>query len=487
MSLISAFAQQALKRQEQIALITDQSQMTYADLLLLVQRLQSALSARGVKPGDTIVMPNRRGEFSVGFSLLASLGAYRLIFASLGSVIEAGVDYDWFVDTSAADIIRGDSQIIMDPAWFAGMKGQPLPDYTNHKLIGSGGAFITRSSGSAGVARFICSDEVERLSTIALGPGFATPPVPGRRFATTLSPASGWAISASMAVLLTGGSVLLLQSEQEKMLGYLDLYRVDSLGTTPAVMNQLLGIPNVAQYLTGLRDVRLGGASIDVSLLERMSKITSARLHVGYGAAEMGFIMGHVYDPENRSEKTYLGHLLRDDIIVRFFDENLSELGSNVSEGLVGFELKNPEIRRRYLNADQTKRDDQFGVVGNVFIPGDIMRRDKDGGFHMIGRAKNIVNYSGNKYALDMIANALNDRFQGASHAALINKVDNGLETLLIIHTGKPAMTKEEFEKALHDRGFLIPVTRVEATRDLPMTPTGKLDVAALRKTYQST
>ncbi|TAG18874.1 MAG: hypothetical protein EAZ40_11110, partial [Rhodobacterales bacterium] len=60
MTLIASFARTALARPQKIALITEKSQMSFHDLLQLVQVMDLELVTRGLRTGQTVVMASRR-------------------------------------------------------------------------------------------------------------------------------------------------------------------------------------------------------------------------------------------------------------------------------------------------------------------------------------------------------------------------------------------------------------------------------------------
>ncbi|MBI1417861.1 MAG: AMP-binding protein [Limimaricola sp.] len=475
-SLIATFARIAADRPEQIALITAQSQMSYGDIIDLVHLLDVELSSRGVKPGQTLILDTSRAELCTAFALLLSLRGFSVAYSSLRVALAVGLDFDRAIVLQPTDLANPDRQIVIGPEMFQTLGTLPRPDYTTHKA-GKGGVFITQTSGSTGTPKFVLSTEAERLRTVASSAGFVETSMRGRRFATTLLPNTSRAISAGLSVLLSGGSVMMLGDERDKILPYVDLYRVDALSTTPSVLAQILTMPNASQFLTSLRDIRVGGALAAGHLLAAFERICPARIHVSYGAAEIGTMLAYVHDPANPAPSGFLGHPVRQDLEIGFYDPDFVLL-PDATEGIAGFRMTDPAMLRRYFGA--AGDGDDSGLRGDVFFPGDILRRDNDG-YHYIGRIKNIVNFSGNKFSLENIAARLGAAHPKARFALLIETDAHGLERLVLVCARAGTIAADTAQAVLAPLFPGLVITRMVQVDQLPLTASGKVDTEALR------
>ena len=103
MSLIAEFAKLAADLPQKIALITGQSQLTYRDILVMVQVLDDKLTAQGIFPGQTVAVASPRAEFIIPLALVASWRGWTVVFSgnSPQPLVEAGVAYDWLILTEA--------------------------------------------------------------------------------------------------------------------------------------------------------------------------------------------------------------------------------------------------------------------------------------------------------------------------------------------------------------------------------------------------
>ena len=478
MNLLAKFAEVAASRLEQIAVVTERSQLSYRDLLAIMSVLDARLRDRGVKPGDRIVLDSNRAEFIIPMALLLSYLRLTVIFAPPASAAAARVSFDWLISLEQADFLPTDQQIILQSNWFVDLDKVALVDtiHSNHEPEGT---FVTRTSGSTGIPKFVASSERERLHNISVGAGFFDADLKGRRFTSTLAPSSGWAISSTLSFLINGGSVLSLSDQSERLLPYIDLYRVDMIATTPAVLVRMLEMKDATSFLASVQDIRVGGAQTPFPLASRIARSTGARIHLGYGAAELGTLLGFVYDPDNPPEEGYLGTPVRSELEVGLYSENRVRLPDEASEGLIGFGIKDPNLIRSYMSGQNDS--EVAGIFDGVFFPGDIVRRSGDG-FAYIGRVKNIVNFSGNKVSLDLIAAELAAAYPDNQFCPLVETDKSGLETLAIAYTGPKELEQDNLSKRLRERTAILTIGRLVHLEAFPMNANGKIDRVELKK-----
>lgn len=481
MNFIQKFYHVASMRLEQIALITERSQMSYGDVLRAVKCFDTALAARGVQDGQTIVLQGKRLEFIFPMALLASLRSYRVIFADPAMVVRAGISFDWILTADPDTAFPVDRQIQIEPDWFQDMRGSETPDYSN-VAPELDGFWVFHTSGSTGEPKFVESAIKPRMDyAMRDGPGFVRLDMTGRRFCTTVAPGASWAMMGNMSVLLAGGSVVSLSRGNAQLMGFIDLYRVDCLITTPVILSQLLNLDGAEQFLTSLRDIRIGGALVSNELVHRFAERFGINVHIGYGSTEFGATLGHIYDPTNPAPEAFLGATVNDDVELSFYDENYEKLPDDVQEGIVGLRRIGTDVQRKYLAGADGKQ--VTGIRNGVFFPGDIMRREKDGYF-FVGRNKNIVNVSGNKYSLDRIVSLLASQFPMLQMAPIVEADANGLELVMVIVAGGEAPERQVIEAALRTQFTGLSVSRVETTDALPLTQTHKIDFLALRAKF---
>lgn len=479
MSLVSEFAKVAARLPQKIALITATSQLTFRDLLAMVQVLDDNLTAQGVRPGQTVAIASPRAEFCITLALLASYRGWTAVFTGISPqpLVETGLAHDWLIVTEAGVTGPVGRTVAIAPDWFRALDRQDIPDLTAH--AGAGAQFAFASSGTTGVAKFALSSEANRLEALSDNWRFIETGLSGRRGLSSLAAGTGWAFTTNFAFLLAGSSVVSLGIESSQLLPILDLYHVDTLALTPIMVSRMLAIPDAAQFLGGVRDIRFGGSLLNDKLLSDFARICPARFYLSYGAAEIGTCLVNRWSPDAARAAGYVGRLTNPRIEAAFFDENLNPI-PGATEGIVGFRSTSAIGARGYLT---DPHDARTGFHHGFFIPGDVMRRDGDD-FFLIGRTKNILNISGNKFSLEMIGDHLARVFPGIELAPLIDSGSDGLERLVLAYRADHALSAAEVQRALDATGRFpaLEVSRVVRLDRLPLTQTAKIDVQTLRR-----
>lgn len=474
MNLIQNFARVVSLRPKKVALITERNEMSFEDLLRLTHLVDIRLRTLGILPGQVLAVSTRRVEFSIALALIGSLRSLTIAYVDPKVAIESNFTFDRLVTTELTDLVTPDRQIVIEASWFEKLSSTSIPDWTN---VSGGGMFITQSSGSTGRPKLIQSSEQSRLKQSVAALFFDRDTTGQRRFLTTLGPGTGYALWTNLTMLLSGGSVVSLTQDQDKLLQYLDLYRVDTLAISPAMVERILEIPAPEQYLASISDVRFLGAMTSPEILAAFSRICTARLNIGYGSGELGRVFAGVYDAKSPQQMGHVGQLVRDDLEVIFCDESLQPIPGAV-EGIVGFRPCGGAFTRDYLGEDKSSVD--TGFKNGIFFPGDVMRR-VGREYFVVGRTKNIINFGGNNVALESVTGALAAAFPGASFVPTVDLDPLGLERLSVVYRAVMDISPRAMESALRAHFVGLTVRRVRRVTAFPLTDSGKVDVQALK------
>jgi acyl-coenzyme A synthetase/AMP-(fatty) acid ligase len=473
--LVEAFYRTAMAHPEKIALITERSQMSYRDILALMQVLDIQLKTRGVRNGQTIVVDTDRGELCIAFALLLSLRSLNVIFSSARLVEQRKVAFDRIVTMAPVEDVPQEKQIVMESDWFSLMGTIPLPRYEN--LPGTGGSFITQTSGTTGIPKLVKTPETSRMHDMMSMTWLATDQMRAVRFMTTSGPNTGWAMNKALPVLLGGGSIVSLGNDTSNFLPYVDQWRVSHLSMTPSVLRMALKIPDAAQYLTYVRSIELGGAYTPPALLRALQEICSAEIVTSYGATEVGALCKQVHSGDDDTQDGYLGEIYRPDLEFLLLDGNLQEV-EGATEGVLALRL--PEhAQRGYLQPDE--QGEGVGFQGDLFVTGDIVRRSAES-LYLIGRSKRVLNLNGNKYSLDWIQAVLDRDLPAQTETAAVATADNeGMEQLVVFYAAPEQLAASEIEALLKNHWKKLSLGAVYRVPEIPMTPSGKIDFGALR------
>ncbi|PTQ74371.1 class I adenylate-forming enzyme family protein [Celeribacter persicus] len=474
MSLISELAEIAAKQPQKIALITETSQMSYADLLDLIQRLDGPLAMKGLRAGHTIALDSSRAEFVIAMIFLASLRGLTLALAPSARCRAVGLIPDFSLVHKTDPTLPRDRQIVIEPGWFS----TPLRQRADYRGLGKNTAhYIFQSSGSTGQPKLVIAEESEWRAAMAHAMSLGTDPERGQRLLSTLAPTTNWAAGCNIETLLIGGSIVSLRTQSDRLLQYIDLYRVDTLATAPGMVPKILEMPQAGQYLTSLRDAIFAGAVVSPALLDRFAELSTARLHIDYGSTEVGVCFRAIYHPGTPQTPGHVGRLVRPDLEVVFCDDSLTP-DPEACEGRIAFRRPAGQMRA-YI--DRTGPDETgagFTDEG-LFLPGDLMRREGEDYF-ILGRVKNIVNCGGNKYRLEHITQILEQAFPGSQMVPLIETGRDDLEGIAVAYRAPKEITAAEMMAVLKPQFRGLDILRIVRRDSFPLTPTGKIDRPAL-------
>jgi acyl-coenzyme A synthetase/AMP-(fatty) acid ligase len=474
--LIEAFYKTAMQFPDKIALITERSQMSFKDVLALTHVLDIHLKTRGVREEQTLVVDTNRGELCIAFSLLLSLRSLTVIFAPIELVARRGVHFDWLVTAEMKEGVAADRQIVMEADWFSIIGTLPVPQYEN--LPGKGGAFVTQTSGTTGVPKLVRLPEASRMRDMISMVTHSAEQMRSMRFMITAGPSTGWAMNKNLPVLLGGGSVVSLGDDMTRMLAYSDLWRVSHLAVTPAVLQQALRLSDAGQFLTAAKEIEVGGAFAPPGLLDAVAQACPATLITAYGATEVGALTRRKYSATDSFVDGYLGDLFRDDLDLVFMDDDLREM-PEANEGILAVRISHEAQRSYLLGSDES--EDSAGLLGDLFVTGDIVRKDGHA-LYLTGRRKRVLNLNGNKYSLDLIQALLMQHFPEQSEVVVVATQDHdGLEQLVVFYCSQDDIPESEIEAILKNQWQKISLGKAVAVPHMPMTASGKVDLAALR------
>jgi long-chain acyl-CoA synthetase len=188
------------------------------------------------------------------------------------------------------------------------------------------------------------------------------------------------------AAFSAGGAVVLFDPRRSRrMVDDLALYQVSALPAVPEFFRVLLELGADADRLPGLRYAMSAASPLPERVAQTWDERFGFRLHEGYGLTESSPCA--LYNDQSRTPGS-LGRPF-DGVRARVVGEN----GTPVPDGGIGeLQLQGPNIMQGYFEdpeATAAAFDDGW------LRTGDQMRRDADGDYWMVGRAKNVIIVSG--------------------------------------------------------------------------------------------
>lgn len=400
MRLIEQIYQIAERHPKKIALISEKNQLTFLDLISLVAAFREAMGAQGVQKGARILLASTRSEFVIVGALVASLDGHRIIFGSPEKAGKAGVDYDVLLSEQAPPEDTDVHCVQIRSGWFDALVSDrliklPEPSATPATYVG----FTSGSTGTPQPSETLEKDVLRPISTWdPLAPS-------NERLMFSASPSESWARNGYLKHLSDGGSIVALSEHRSRLLQYIDLYQVTLVVLSPASIPQIAAIPDARHYFSSVKYILLGGAYISSRAITALRDYYHGQVLVGFGSSEIGGLARDAVGVDEPFEDGYIGKLTRDDLEI-FFHNGAGTILKGTSEGQIGYRfLGDATVQRRNVAVGQPGwSEDANGHP--LYWSTDIMRSEGDR-LYFVGRASNIINFGGNKVALEDINAAL--------------------------------------------------------------------------------
>ncbi len=491
------FEAQVGVRGDAIALVHENSALTYAELNARANRLAHHLRRRGVGPDVHVgVSVERSLEMVIGLlAVLKAGGAYvpldpaypaeRLTFMLRDSapamVLVHGAGASLATDTIPVLDLDDESPWADEPA-----TNLPRADSTSRQL-----AYIIYTSGSTGTPKGVMVEHanVARLMTATETWYHFGPDDVWTMFHSYAFDFSVWEMWGALAY---GGRLVVVPQQTarspQEFYRLLCDERVTVLNQTPSAFRQLVAAQEDSDQRHALRYVIFGGEALEMATLtpwyerERnaqtqlvnMYGITETTVHVTYrplvpadalraGASPIGKRIPdlRIYILDRHREPVPVG-----------VEGELYVGGAGVARGY----LNRPELNaQRFL-------DDPFHPGARMYKTGDTGRFVADGSIEYLGRNDDQVKIRGFRIELGEIENALTAQ-AAVREAVVVAREDTpGDKRLVAYVVGRdndvdPSSLRVALKAVLPE--YMVPSAFVPLER-LPMTPSGKVDRRAL-------
>jgi acyl-coenzyme A synthetase/AMP-(fatty) acid ligase len=135
---------------------------------------------------------------------------------------------------------------------------------------------------------------------------------------------------------------------------------------------------------------------------------------------------------------------------------------------------------------DTAKTTATFRTVGGVRVamPGDLATVDSDGAIRFLGRGAGVINTGGEKVHPQEVEDVLL-AYPGVTDASVVGVPDEtwGERVVAVVASPSGALTEQELKDAVRRRlaGYKVP-RAIRLLPALPRTPTGKLELARVRR-----
>ena len=481
----SLLAQQALIRPADIAVESEGHIQSFARLNERVNRLANALMARGVGHGDRVaVLSENRGEYLEVHFAAAKIGAIvcalnwrltdseqshcvnltdpkiylvsvrfkknmKVLTSSVGTTIVLGPMYEEMLRKSSTaepdELVQPEDALVI--LYTSGTTGLPKGAVISHR------AFLARVS-------VFCSDYgMGREDTfVAWAPMF--------HMAST---------DLAIGMILIGGKVIIVDGFNLVRLGeIIASERLGWLVLMPGVTDRLITHIKAKEITT--EKILMVGAMADLlppGQVQEISRLLSCPFLNSFGSTETGIppCSADLLYPDDSSFS--LSKQQNSFCTVKLVDEDDNE----VPVGVVGeLAIRGPTLFSGYWNAEDVNKKD---FRGGWFHMGDVFRRNVDGTFDFMDRAKYLIKSGGeNIYPAEIERVLLED--ERIVDAVVVKRTDPhwGEVPVAVVARHKSSIMEDQVLELCRSKlaGYKQPKTVMFADiADLPRSTTGKI------------
>ncbi|HEY9709241.1 MAG TPA: amino acid adenylation domain-containing protein, partial [Oculatellaceae cyanobacterium] len=504
------------KTPEQIAVVFEDQQLTYAQLNSRANQLAHHLQALGVG-GETIVAlcVDRSLEMVVGLlGILKAGGAYlpldpilpndRLAFM----VKDAGASVILTQKHLAQRLSQQSISIVcLDTNWeeiARQPEENPPTDVTPENLV-----YVIYTSGSTGKPKGVAIEHRQLLNYLQGILARLDLPV-GSSFATVSTIAADLGNTAIFPALCTGGCLHVISQERatnpEALAQYCEYHAIDCLKIVPSHLNALLSAAHPDKIMPRKRLI-LGGEALSWQLVEKIQEYSpDCQIVNHYGPTETTVgVLTYLIPSEaigHQSETVPLGCAIAN-TQVYILDHHLRPVpigvpgelyigGESLARGYLNQpELTNERFIRNPFSIQEKAEDGRQKAEGSVQNPqssrlyktGDLGRYLPNGNIEFLGRIDHQVKIHGFRIELCEIESVLSQHsaIREAIVLAREDEPDKKRLVAYIVPNGQSEFSVSDLRNFLKETlpEYMIPSAFVRL-KALPLTPNGKLDRQAL-------
>jgi fatty-acyl-CoA synthase/O-succinylbenzoic acid--CoA ligase len=381
------------------AFIFHDSILSYAQFLTLIHATTRLLHDRGIRPGDTVGLSMGRWPMHcVAFLALARLGALALplprnLGPEAGRVLAARFGVSTVVSNwENAPVPPGARLVLLDSMSLSGAVVEP--GLGGYQPDGSTPLRIALTSGTTGERRGVVHTHasfMQRVDLTALDCDRHSRLLPPDLHITA-------GILLTIAVLTRGGTVVFDRTfSVTDIVNTIRLYGVTHCLLSPAAVPRIAAVlPEQGLAFPSLRHLRIVGATPPPAMVGLLRSRFTPHAHGVYGITEVGMLA--LATPELLSAVPGCAGRITPWTRV----EVLGPDGQPVPPGESGeLRVATDGMPREYYREPPGAAPSRFR--DGWFYPGDVGRVTADGLVFVEGRADDIVNLGGHKYALPLI------------------------------------------------------------------------------------
>ncbi len=475
----------ATGRAEASALQCGAERLNYGELRDAVARAAGAWRARGLEPGERVLVFAPDGIAWV----IAYLGVIwaggvavglnsRLFERELTVVLsESGARFIWCNERSRALLQRllasvaGPPRLVIDAEWSAVLQGAtPVPPV---ELAEDAVALWVYTSGTTGLPKAVMHAQRCVIASADFARDILGLGAQDRIYASSKM-FFAYALGNSLCAGLRLGATVILDNEwptAERVAEVVERHRPTALFSVPTLYLKMLQSGVAARLAAaGVRRYASAGEALPAAVRSDWREATGVAPVSGYGASETVVLVFYCNDDNA---------LLRPSARLECRDR---EGGDAAAPRRLW--LRHPSIALGYWRRPEAERD---SFADGWFSPGDLFRRRDDGTMELCGRDDDMLKISGQWVSVLDVEQALLGASAGCveSLAAVGFENAEGLVSIALFAVAAPgqdALARERVNAGIAALPKLKQPRLVKWVNELPLTATGKLQRRKLKQ-----
>lgn len=417
MTIIKALYENSIKYPDRLAVSCSDGDISYKELWEYVNKFASYLKNQGLTTGDTVVI---QGMQNTAFVII-------LFGTLLSGGVVVPVDKN-ITSNNLAEIVKSTkSKFIFSKETFINYTLSGVLyiistiSIVEHIFPAEENiSDILYTTGTTGTPEGIIHTNKSHYATVENI--FSTIKMPDNNIALIAAPLNhSFALRRFYANIVHGSSVILIENIMPlaHFFGLLEKYKVTSIAMNPSALAIILkgSGSKISNYKKQLDYIEFSSSPLKIDLLkEIISMLPNTKMYNIYGSTEAGCMTG--YDNAQYLEQTgNIGYAnVNSDIYI--LDENYNIIYGYGKDNAGFLAVKGPIIMQGYLN---NQKNTEKVIKNGYYITQDIVYKDEDNFFHLLGRQSDIISIGGLKIAPDEIEDIIK-HYPGIVDCACIGK-----------------------------------------------------------------
>ncbi len=483
-SITNLFKEQAEKTPDAIALVFEDSQMTYRELDEASNRLVNYLKAEGVVPETNIGILFHRG-FDMIISILGVL-KHGSTYVPLDPVLPQG-RLEFILQDAGIEYVLSNKTLSLDVLGISGYTNLDIDLIQTHaaslipeKRLEDSTSYIMYTSGTTGTPKGIMITDKNVITLINESDVIRIKP--SDKFLQWSNYAFDGSVYEIFATLLNGATLHMIESSMASdgvsLSKYIASQELTVVFVTTALFNSIVEYD--LSQLSSLRMLLFGGEKVSlVHVQKALAEMGSGKLIHMYGPTETTVYATHyvINDIPDDAYTVPIGKPLSNTMIY-VLDSNQETVPIGVNGELC---ISGTGLAKGYLNREELTKekfiDNPFVSGERLYRTGDLVKWLADGNIEFVGRLDDQVKIRGYRIELGEIENALSSHDAIQSNCILVKTDAQQNKRLVGYIVSDSDIDQKELEGYLKKNlpEYMIPQLWVPLD-EMPLTSNGKIN-----------